>query len=235
MSGNVEWLEFPLLMGFPQIKHAVFLRGQGFDLSEKAGLVHQEIALGIIGSSKGVKLKQRHAADVLALENVTARWTLYDGYDGMITQEKGVALLVRHADCQAALFFDPESGTIANVHCGWRGSIKNIYRETVRKMKDLYGANPRTIRVCISPSLGPTKAEFKHYKKQLPSYFWNYQVTPAHFDFWAISRAQLFEAGCMQKHVVCAGMCTYSSPDECFSYRRDPLTGSHGTMIALNG
>ncbi len=221
-------------MGFPQIRHAFFLRGKGFDLSEKAGLHNQDIALEMIGVGRGVKLKQPHAADILALENVTQKWTFYEGYDGVITREKGVGLLVRHADCQAALFFDPKSETIANVHCGWRGSVKNIYRETVRKMGDLYGAQPHTIRVCISPSLGPKKAEFTNYKKELPPKFWKYQVTPNHFDFWAISRDQLLEAGCLQKHIACANLCTYSSPDECFSYRRDPLTGHHGTMIAMN-
>ncbi|CCB88133.1 peptidoglycan editing factor PgeF [Simkania negevensis] len=233
ISGGVEWLEFKLLREFPQISHAVFLRGADFNLGEQGSEEDQELALDMIGAEKGIKLKQCHQADILEIKEAQEGWTLYEDYDGMVTREKGVALMVRHADCQAAIFFDPESEVIANVHCGWRGSVKNIYRETIQKMRDLYGTNPQELRVCISPSLGPQKAEFKHYESELPPHFWQYQVMPTYFDFWAISRQQLREEGVLQKNIEIAGICTYSNPIDCFSYRRDKPTGHHGTVVAL--
>lgn len=233
VSGEVEWFEFPMLRSFPQVKHAIFLKGQGFDLGEKGGDSNQNLALETLGLEKGVKLKQLHKAQLVTSKKAKMGWTLHEGYDGVITREKGVGLMIRHADCQAALFFDPKTQTIANVHCGWRGSCENIYRETVRKMGHLYGCDPRSIRVSISPSLGPEKAEFKHYRRELPESFWKYQVKPNYFDFWEISRQQLLKEGVLQEHIECANICTYSHPEECFSYRRNPLTGHHGTIIAL--
>jgi hypothetical protein len=32
--GGVQWLEFSLLQRFPQVRHAVFLRGNEFNLGE---------------------------------------------------------------------------------------------------------------------------------------------------------------------------------------------------------
>jgi len=234
VSGGVEWLEFKLLRDFSQIRHAVFLRGDDFNLGEKGNEEDQHLALDMMGIEKGVKLKQCHQANILEVKEVKPGWTLHEDYDAMITREKGVALMIRHADCQAAIFFDPESEIIANVHCGWRGSVKNIYRETIQKMRILYGTNPQELRVCISPSLGPQKAEFKHYKQELPPHFWEFRVSPMYFDFWAISRQQLREEGVLQKNIEVAGICSYSNPTDCFSYRRDRPTGHHGTVVALN-
>lgn len=141
---------------------------------------------------------------------------------------------MRHADCQAALLYDPVQKAIGNVHCGWRGSILNIYEEVVMQMNALYGSQPRDILVCISPSLGPMAAEFIHFKKELPESFWKYQVKPTYFDFWEISKRQLLEVGILEKNIEIAGMCTYTNQKDFFSYRRNKLTGHHGTCIALS-
>ena len=56
--------------------------------------------------------------------------------------QKDCGLVIQHADCQAAIFFDPVRKAIANVHCGWRGSVCNIYAKTVEKItlpRDIIG------------------------------------------------------------------------------------------------
>lgn len=234
VADSIEWLEFELLQEFPRLCHAIFLKGKDFNLGEKGDPKDQDLVLDMLNIEKGVKLKQCHKADIIEVKEMQKGWTLYENYDGMITREKGVGLMIRHADCQAAIFFDPESEVLANVHCGWRGSVKNIYRGAIRKMRSLYGTNPQELRVCISPSLGPKKAEFISYKKELPSCFWKFQTEPTYFDFWAISRKQLRDEGVLQKNIEIAEICTYLNPKDCFSYRRDHSTGHHGTIVALN-
>src|SRR5690606_29333339 len=108
-----------------------------------------------------------------------------EGFDGMMTAQEGTGLLIRHADCQAAIFYDPKRRVIANIHCGWRGSVQNIYQKTVTQMEERYGTRARDLFVCIGPSLGPYHAEFIHYKEEIPPSFWAFQVRPNHFDFWA--------------------------------------------------
>ena len=63
------------------------------------------------------------------------------------------------------------------------------------------------------------------------------QVRPNHFDFWAISRRQLVEAGLRPEHIDTAGLCTRCN-QQFFSYRRAAktaggVTGRNGSIIGL--
>ena len=221
------WFEFEILSQFTEIVHAVFWN---FPLGERDDVSHPKKALDVLGIEKGVKLKQCHRDDLLEVKGAD-QIDHYDDYDGIVTQRVGIGLLIRHADCQGTIFYDPVQKAIGNVHCGWRGSTLNIYKKTVEKMERLYGSRPKDLIVCIGPSLGPHNAEFKHYKEELPKSFWKYQVCPLYFDFWEISRAQLLDAGVLKEHIEIAKICTY---DEGFSYRKNKLTPHHGTIVALS-
>lgn len=150
-----------------------------------------------------------------------------------MTDVKGLGLLITHADCQAAIFYDPVHRALANVHSGWRSSVQNIYLETIHKMRERYGSRPEDLRVGISPSLGPEAAEFRDFKTLFPEPFWSFQTKAEYFNFWEISRWQLISAGVLPHHIEIAGICTYSTPKDWFSYRREPCSGRHGTIAAL--
>ena len=157
---------------------------------------------------------------------------IFDRCDGLITTERGVGLLINHADCQAALFYDPQKEIIGAAHAGWKGNVKQIYMKMVERFIAM-GSHPRDILVCISPSLGPDHAEFKNYEEEFPPSFWPFQVTPNYFDLWAIAKRELLDAGIYEKHIAIASICTYCSPKDFFSYRREGITGRNGTIIAL--
>jgi YfiH family protein len=153
--------------------------------------------------------------------------------DALITLCPGVGLMINHADCQAAIIYDPIHHAIANVHSGWRGSIQDIYAETIQMMQHIYHSKPQDLLVGISPSLGPDDAQFVKYREELPETFWEFQKTLYYFDFWAISTMQLTRCGVLPHHIEVAGISTYSHPEDYFSYRRG-AAGRHGTIVALN-
>jgi len=155
-----------------------------------------------------------------------------DEADGIFSRFRGVGILIKTADCQAVVMFDPKNAVVANIHCGWRGNVNGILPSAVREMEVRYGSNPRDLWVGISPSLGPCCAEFKGWKRLLPKWMHEYQVRPDYFDFWAISRSQLTGAGVPDKQIFCAQICTTCNGDY-FSYRREGTTGRLGTVIAL--
>lgn len=111
--------------------------------------------------------------------------------------------------------------------------MSNIYSETVAKMNHLYGTDPKNLHVAISPSLGPARAEFVNYKVELPEDFWVFQEKSNYFDFWEISQQQLQHCGVLPHHIEVASICTYSNPEEYFSYRRKNVSGRHGTVASL--
>jgi len=197
-----------------------------------------------------ISAKQVHETEILVLdknsatshENIaTTKRTilgsnisndLHDGYDAFISNIPGVSLMVQQADCQAVLIFDPVQKVVANIHCGWRGSVNNIIGKTIVKMADIFKINPKNLLAGVSPSLGPCCAEFINYKTELPQSFWDYQIKPNYFDFWKISANQLQKAGVQTGNIENSSICTACNNDW-FSYRREKETGRFCSVIGI--
>lgn len=199
-----EWLEFELLQQFPKLHHRVTLRGDFFPLFAK----------------------QVHGNAVIEVPKPPPLIG-----DALATRKKNLPIGIKHADCQGAVIYDPLRHAAALVHSGWRGSVKNIYQKAIGFMQNRFNSNPADLFFCIGPSLGPGKAEFIHYKEELPEEFWDYQVKPFYFDFWEISKMQCLKAGILPHHLEIAKICTYENG--LYSYRRDKTGKRHVTLASL--
>ncbi len=243
-KGAIEWLEFELFAPYPEIQAAVFLRHGGvskdsyhsLDIGSKDGdddciEENRHRIAEVLGLNGFRTCYQPHQGNVAFLPDATQEYLLT--CDGMITNRPEDALLIKHADCQAAVFYDPITKTLAAVHAGWRSQVKNIYRETIEKFKTTTGTKPENLLVAVSPSLGPDHSEFIHFRKEWPEEYWRFQVKPTYFDLWAIGKHQLIEAGVKPKNIQYAEVCTYCHPDDFFSYRRQKPTGGHATVAFL--
>lgn len=153
--------------------------------------------------------------------------------DALMTDRPGTALLVKLADCQSVMIFDPERRAAAIVHCGWRGNVANILGETVRQMVSIFGSRPSALVAAISPSLGPCCAEFVTYREIFPPGFIRFMVGENRFDLWALSIRQLMDAGLMRKNIELAGICTRCRTDLFFSYRGEGRTGRFAAAIMI--
>lgn len=242
---GVSWLEFELFGDLPFVKHAMFLRHGGVSPAPFDSLNFSSFA----GDSKDNvqrnfdKAKRILGLEILVYSHLCHGKSIIEYHpshlvdpqvcDGVATSQKDIGLLMTHADCQVALFVDPVHRAIANVHAGWRGNVANIYHETVAFMKKAYGTSPKDLLVGVSPSLGPDDAEFINYREELPESFWKFQTKPNFFNLWEVAHSQLTEAGIASHHIEIAGISTLSSPGDFFSYRRQKISGRHGTVIAL--
>ncbi len=250
-NGNVEWLEFELFSEEPRFIHGIFLRHGGVSTGTYASLnvsgslgddfVNIQENRRRIRHSLGVEhlitADQVHANNV---QHVQQPKEQFPSCDGLFTDQKNWGLLIAHADCQATIFYDPIHHAIANVHAGWRGQVKNIYIETVNKMRHAFHSKPEDLLVGVSPSLGPENSEFIHFRKELPEEFWPFQIKDTYFNLWAIARHQLQACGILPHHIQIAEMDTFVNSQDFFSYRRErkkgsteKITGCHGTVAAL--
>jgi polyphenol oxidase len=152
--------------------------------------------------------------------------------DALVTDQRGVGLLIKIADCQAVFLVDPVRRVIANVHCGWRGSTQEVPLKVVVLLRDRFGCRPEDILAGISPSLGPCCAEFRNYRVELPESLWPFQVRPSYFDFWAITRWQLIRAGLRAEQIEVANRCTVCETSTFFSYRGEQTTGRNAAVLA---
>lgn len=242
---GLKWFEFPSLQKYKNLKHGILTRQGGFSKDPYDSL---DLSLSPAGNTRDVKKNLTKVENIIGLKNVIFSKQVHGSKvipltrsnidqplecDGFVTNEKEITLLIKHADCQAALFWDPKKQVIGNVHCGWRGNVLNIYQSMVETMQKYYGCEVKDIHVCISPSLGPFSSEFKNYQDEFPKNFWNFQVRRNYFDLWAIAEKQLLDLKISKENIEIAKVDTYQSKESFFSYRRDKKTGRNATFITL--
>lgn len=193
----------------------------------------------VIGVERLVASKQTHGdsihvVDQSCLVQATERHPilLTPPGDALVTDQRGVGLLIKIADCQAIFLVDPVRHVIANVHCGWRGSTGGIPIKVVALLRDRFGCRAQDLLAGISPSLGPCCAEFRNYAEELPASFWRFQTRSTYFDFWAITRWQLVRAGLRPEHIEVANRCTVCETSMFFSYRGEKTTGRNAAVLA---
>jgi YfiH family protein len=205
--------------------------------SVEAVATNRRLVKGQMGVEWLLSARQIHGEEVYLLEQTPDRDVEVEGYDALITNQPHVGLVVQHADCQAVLLYDPVKQAIGAVHSGWRGSVLNLIGKTVQAMTGAFGTDPTTLRVVISPSLGPCCAEFVNYELELPVSFQEFMNAHSRFNFWEISKRQLLDCGVVEQAILLPTICTSCSADY-FSYRRacregDSVTGRNCSVIAL--
>ena len=240
---------FEKLSQYEEIHHEVFTRHGGVSSPPYDALnvgygegdppenvqANLEIIKAIMGARHLLLMKQVHGNDVHLFRkgrSPTPPSTVTG--DAMISDIPGAAVLVKSADCQAIILFDPFKKVISNVHCGWRGNASNIIAGTVARMNSDFQCHPSHILAGIGPSLGPCCAEFVTYREIFPETFVPFMVRKNFFDLWQISRWQLMEAGLQKENIEVAGMCTRCRTDLFYSYRAEGITGRFATVAMLN-
>ena len=243
---------FAIFAPYSQLNHGIFTRTGGLSFPPKNDLnlafgsgdapatvlANRRLAEGALKMAPSIFVQQTHSDRVFFVEtedNYKPVWgsdAAY-GYDALASASANLPLLLKLADCQGVILFEPQKNILALVHSGWRGSVQNIIGKTVLALKDHYGLEPKNLLAAISPSLGPCCAEFKNYQEELPQDFWPYKDDSNHFDFWAISQSQLQAAGLLAENIEVAGICTKCCP-EFFSYRRGDKYGRFGILAGLS-
>jgi YfiH family protein len=247
-ADGLKYFRSPLLADRPEVVHGFFTRQGGVS----AGAYHSlNVSLAVGDRREAVAENLRRMRQALGLSELAGAAQVHGGraavitsldqaqaedipaVDILVTGVPGLGLLIKQADCQAVMFYDPVNRVVANVHCGWRGQVDNILGETVRLLQSRFGTRPSDLYAAVGPSLGPCCAEFINFRQEFPPALWAYQVRPNYFDLWRLSRDQLTAAGLLPTHLEVAGLCTRCRADDFYSYRREKVTGRQGAIIAL--
>ncbi len=198
---------------------------------------NRDIVRKRVGAERLLSAHQVHGSRIYVDDGAAGSQEV-DGYDALLSDCSGTALLIQQADCQAVLLYDPVNRAIGAVHSGWRGSAANIIAAAIDQMKHSYKTVAYDLQVRIGPSLGPCCAEFTNYRAELPEEFRDFRTREHYFDFWRISAHQLTMAGVSQAAIALPAICTSCSEDY-FSYRRavregNPVCGRHGSVVCLD-
>ena len=192
-----------------------------------------------------VSVKQVHGTDALLVDRPIEAGTEVAGeWDAVVTNQLGVLVTVRTADCVPILLHDPIQHVVAAIHSGWRGSVAGIVPKTLLRMQQEFGSQPDSIRVAIGPSAGSCCYEVDDaVLRPLQSYsFWKSVVRDtveghALLDLREFVRRQTHAAGVPEHNMWAVHHCTICEPDLFFSYRREGVvkeTMTSGIMLSAH-
>lgn len=163
----------------------------------------------------------------------------YTDVDGLMTNEAGVVLCTQYADCVPLLFVDPVRRVVATSHSGWKGTVAQIGKVTVERMREVYGCDPKDILAAIAPSIGPCCFEVDPpvYEAfaELPfadDGMWHDDRNGKyHVDLWETNRRILLSAGILAEHITVTDLCTQCHSDTFWSHR--VTGGERGSLAAF--
>jgi YfiH family protein len=160
--------------------------------------------------------------------------------DAVVTDVRNIFIGILVADCVPILLYDGRKGIIGAVHAGWRGTAKQILKETIAAMQEQFGCLPAEISVAIGPSIRQCSYEVDddvnaavqkatgkgdYYSRQGNKYF---------LDLSSANRIQALKMGIPPQSIWQSEDCTFCDPHKYYSYRYSGgSTGRQGGFIGM--
>lgn len=167
--------------------------------------------------------------------------------DGIITEQRGEAVWVCTADCVPVLLGDIQTGQVAAIHAGWRGTAGKIVPEAVAHFL-AQGSVLENLRVGLGPAIGGEVYQVswdvveqlgrtldgvpQNHSQDLLEFFHDFPHSPllpdpepgkCRVDVRGFNWLQLLQLGLQPDQMGIAPFCTFQEPEHFCSYRRDGL------------
>lgn len=145
--------------------------------------------------------------------------------DALVTDDSGLSVGVRTADCVPILLLDAKRQAVGAVHAGWRGSAAEIVNAAVQKMIVDFGSEAADIRAAIGPCIreccyevgSDVAGHFTRWTspREKPDGKWNLNLAQ-------VNVCQLQRAGIASTRIFDSHLCTYCRRETFYSFRREP-------------
>jgi polyphenol oxidase len=186
-----------------------------------------------------LSVKQVHGTDALLIDRPVSGSDRFEGgWDALVTDQPGVMVAVRTADCVPVLVYDRRRRAVAAIHAGWRGAVAGIVPKTIQLMVSRFAIDETDVRVSIGPSAGPCcyevdEAVLAPLRRDLldwQSLLHDDRGVKAMLDLKALVRRQTAQIGIRPEHITAVNLCTICHSDLFYSYRREGRV--NGTMLS---
>ena len=162
----------------------------------------------------------------------------FEDVDGLVTNEKRLALITGHADCNPVYFYDPVGQVIGLAHSGWKGTLGGISEKMVSLMCERYGSKPENILAGIGPALcqdcfevDQDVADLFFQRNGEYQKFAYVRGIKTYIDLKKVIRFDLHTTGLQDEHIFDMELCTKENLDLFFSHRGQQ--GKRGIMVAV--
>lgn len=262
---EVPYLEYPLLTDTQIVHHGFSTRlggvSQGCYASMNLSFTRGDDEAAVrenyhrIAKSIGVKCEnmvlsqQTHTTNVrVVTEKDKGKGIVkpldYTDVDGMVTNIHGICLVTFYADCVPLYFVDPVQKAIGLSHSGWRGTVGKIGKETIRKMEEQYGSDPKDILAAVGPSICKDCYEVSEdvileFQKNFKERYWKdlfYRKENGKYqlDLWKANEIIFKESGILPEHIAVTNVCTHCNSEILYSHRTSgDRRGNLAAFLAL--
>jgi len=262
---EVPYLEYPLLTDTKIVHHGFSTRlggvSQGCYASLNLSFTRGDDEAAVrenyhrIAKSIGVKCEnmvlsqQTHTTNVrVVTEKDKGKGIVkpldYTDVDGMVTNIHGICLVTFYADCVPLYFVDPVQKAIGLSHSGWRGTVGKIGKETIRKMEEQYGSDPKDILAAVGPSICKDCYEVSEdvileFQKNFKERYWKdlfYRKENGKYqlDLWKANEIIFKESGILPEHIAVTNVCTHCNSEMLYSHRTSgERRGNLAAFLAL--
>ena len=196
------------------------------------------------------RARQVHGDRVVTPEDIPAEPDAANlpSADAVMTLAPQQAVWVCTADCTPVLIADSQTGQVAAVHAGWRGTALSIVPKTIAKLQ-AQGSDLSQLRIAMGPAIaGEVYQVTTHVAAEVgrslsgmapelaqladeevvarlqaiaaPPILPDAQPGRVRLDVRRINALQLSALGIAPEHIAIAPHCTFQEPDRFFSYRR---------------
>lgn len=215
---------------YPRLPEALTLALQPSAISYRVKQVHGNTILS------PSQIQTSHQSNLNPLEPSAA--------DGLVTEQVNQAVWVCSADCTPVLIADRETGQVAAVHAGWRGTAQKIVPAAIACLQS-QGSQLNNLRIALGPAIagevyqvseqvaaqvGATIAPLNLSNladaiaelRQRPDSPLLDDPEPGRvrLDVRQVNFLQLTQLGISPEQIAIAPHCTYQDPNHFFSYRR---------------
>ena len=251
-SGLVYY-QFAALAAEPGLRHGFFTRLGGVSRSPYASL---NVGGSVGDDAEAVAENRRRLYAALELDEARVATPfqvhstrivrvgaaeggrVIDETDGLLTDEPGMALFLRFADCAPIVLYDRRRRAVGLIHAGWRGALAGIAALAVQAMRAEFGSAPGDLWAGIGPCIGACCYEVgaelgeQFIRRFGPQVVSRHAMGTVHLDLTQANVLALKEAGVHR--AVSADLCTSCHCDEFFSHRREHgRTGRFAAIVAL--
>lgn len=154
--------------------------------------------------------------------------------DGLVTNQRKLALVIRTADCIPVFFLASTSPAVGLVHAGWRGIQKGIIFRMIEFLDRYFGAPSRSLRVALGPAIRESCYEVgEEFADYFPD-FVRRKESKYYCDLPGVVKKQLVDMNIPPFSIIDSGLCTVCSGEQFFSARREGIqTGRLLSAIML--
>ncbi len=187
---------------------------------------------------------QVHGDDVKVVKNEKDAKNSEEKSDALISNLEDILIGVKTADCVPILLGDTKTRSFAAVHAGWRGSAQSIVVKAIKKMREIYGTNPKDLIGAIGAAA--TCRNYEIGQDVIDAFAANFPncehlftpTKPNHalIDLHLANKRQLLASGVLEPNIFIAPFCTMERTDLFFSYRVEKkLYGKTGRLLSVIG